>query len=538
MVLLHQQNVVPCYSSTKNARKLAEIVEYDESRVELGAHSIFVREARPPGTHYSKASVIFLHGQSFSSLTWMENNMLRTFAALGYRAIAIDLPGSGQTRGAVLTQTEKPSFLMEFIETLGLRQVMIVSASMASQYVIPSMVSRRLMTCVVLIAPSNTHEVVRPSLYVVPTLVLWGERDTSLGPTAAANLKSLPSDNVNPKDIIGELEDGAFGEVEKAVSRTDPKLFAASKSIEIKEGEELQYFLVEIEILTECKGHPGMLGLHSTYYFDNKLTMLLEFCGGGAVDKIIIKLCRAFEEDEVRYFGYYVCDALKWLHSQNSKREKRDTFIGTPYWMAPKVLACENFEDQPYDSISDIWSLGITLIEISKCLDHSAAKFLNNVHRADPPCATITSIFIQPIRKTELLFSEWLPQSLVKNPRSRSSAAQLSDHLWFKDAPTKRTTILELLKKPISTQQVVSDIFKVPMLPPTIETPPPDTPHKKRAAPPPPQEAVIHQQSPVLNGKSEQTNSGERLITIFIDHDYSLLFCLIKLFMTFRVFLN
>ncbi|EGT40020.1 hypothetical protein CAEBREN_30334 [Caenorhabditis brenneri] len=209
MVLLHQQNAVPCFSSTssdslleradlshpipENARKLAEIVEYDESRVELGAHSIFVREARPPGTHYSKASVIFLHGQSFSSLTWMENNMLRTFAALGYRAIAIDLPGSGQTRGAVLTQTEKPSFLMEFIETLGLRQVMIVSASMASQYVIPSMISRRLMTCVVLIAPSNTHEVVRPSLYVVPTLVLWGERDTSLGPTAAANLKSLPS---------------------------------------------------------------------------------------------------------------------------------------------------------------------------------------------------------------------------------------------------------------------------------------------------------------------------------------------------------
>ncbi|EGT40032.1 hypothetical protein CAEBREN_03844 [Caenorhabditis brenneri] len=256
---------------------------------------------------------------------------------------------------------------------------------------------------------------------------------------------------------------------------------------------------------------------------------MLEFCGGGAVDNIIVKLCRALEEDEVRYIGYYVCDALKWLHSQNvihrdlkagnilltnneevseklkSKREKRDTFIGTPYWMAPEVLACENFEDQPYDSISDIWSLGITLIEISKCLDHSAASFLNNVHRADPPCATITSIFIQPIRKTELLFSEWLSQSLVKDPRSRSSAAQLSDHLWFKDAPTKRTTILELLKKPISTQQVVAPT-------PSVTAP------KANAR--------------RLGGRN---NGNWKYLLIIIIH-----FCSVSsnFFMTFRVFLN
>ena len=189
---------------------------------------------------------------------------------------------------------------------------------------------------------------------------------------------------MNPRDhwnIIGELGDGAFGKVEKAVSRTDPKLFAASKSIEIQEGEELEDLLVEVEILTECKGHPVMLGLYSTYFFENKLTviilflfskfsknvinfqLLLEFCGGGAVDNIIVELGHALKEDQIRYIAYYVCDALKWLHSQNvihrdlkagnilltndgqvrladfgvsaklkSDREKRDTLIGTPYW--------------------------------------------------------------------------------------------------------------------------------------------------------------------------------------------------------------
>uniref|UniRef100_A0A1I7WGI0 Protein kinase domain-containing protein n=1 Tax=Heterorhabditis bacteriophora TaxID=37862 RepID=A0A1I7WGI0_HETBA len=48
------------------------------------------------------------------------------------------------------------------------------------------------------------------------------------------------------------------------------------------------------------------------------------------------------------------------------RNEKRDTFIGTPYWMAPEVMMCETFKDQPYDTKSDIWSFGITLIEMAQ----------------------------------------------------------------------------------------------------------------------------------------------------------------------------
>ncbi|CAD6197175.1 unnamed protein product [Caenorhabditis auriculariae] len=175
----------------ENVRKLAQVVEYDESRVEMGSHSVFVREARPPGAHYAKAAVVFLHGQSFSSATWLENNILRTFAALGYRAVAPDLPGSGQTRGRALRQEEKSSFLVDFIGTLGIKQVLVVCASMSAQYVLPLLSTERL-TCVVAVAPSNTHEVTEPTTCTTPVLVVWGDRDTSLGPTAAANLRRLP----------------------------------------------------------------------------------------------------------------------------------------------------------------------------------------------------------------------------------------------------------------------------------------------------------------------------------------------------------
>uniref|UniRef100_A0A8R1I1B1 Protein kinase domain-containing protein n=1 Tax=Caenorhabditis japonica TaxID=281687 RepID=A0A8R1I1B1_CAEJA len=392
--------------------------------------------------------------------------------------------------------------------------------------------------------------------------------------------KKLPSyiqDNVNPKDhwnIIGELGDGAFGKVEKAVSRTNPRLFAASKAIEIQEGEELEDFLVEIEILTECKGHPVMLGLYSTYFYENKLTMLLEFCGGGAIDNIMCELGHPLKEDQIRYIGYNVCDALKWLHSQNvihrdlkagnillttdgqvrladfgvsaklkSEREKRDTFIGTPYWMAPEVMACETFKDQPYDCISDIWSFGITLIEMAQGepphSDVSVMRVIIKVQKSEPPT------LMQPSQYTKA-FSDILTKCLVKDPRNRQSAAEVFKHPWFADAPSKRKAVYDLLvevQADVQEEMIIegdeesvagsdeisqrrgdswssasdsprpttSDGFKVPMVPPpSMETPPPDTPHKKRAAPPPPQEAaVIHRKkSSDSNGKREKENSS------------------------------
>lgn len=176
----------------ENARKLAHLVEVNERRVEVGDHIVFYREALPPDSHYAKAAIVFLHGQSYSSSTWMDRGSLSTFAALGYHCIAPDLPGSGQTRGPAVSVHNKPQFLLSFLSALGIKQVIVVTASMAAQYVLP-LLAQDVFVCVVGIAPSNTHEIGHPSLYRTPILVLWGDHDTSLGPTAAANLRALPN---------------------------------------------------------------------------------------------------------------------------------------------------------------------------------------------------------------------------------------------------------------------------------------------------------------------------------------------------------
>ena len=55
--------------------------------------------------------------------------------------------------------------------------------------------------------------------------------------------------------------------------------------------------------------------------------------------------------------GVKLCD-FGVSAKNKEENQKRDTFIGTPYWMAPEVVFCETFRDQPYDYKVDLWSLG------------------------------------------------------------------------------------------------------------------------------------------------------------------------------------
>uniref|UniRef100_A0A8C6RNK8 non-specific serine/threonine protein kinase n=1 Tax=Nannospalax galili TaxID=1026970 RepID=A0A8C6RNK8_NANGA len=279
--------------------------------------------------------------------------------------------------------------------------------------------------------------------------------------------------DLDPNDvweIVGELGDGAFGKVYKAKNKETGAL-AAAKVIETKSEEELEDYIVEIEILATCD-HPYIVKLLGAYYYDGKLWIMIEFCPGGAVDAIMLELDRGLTEPQIQVVCRQMLEALNFLHSKriihrdlkagnvlmtlegdirladfgvsakNLKTlQKRDSFIGTPYWMAPEVVLCETMKDTPYDYKADIWSLGITLIEMAQIEpphhELNPMRVLLKIAKSDPPTLLTPS-------KWSVEFQDFLKIALDKNPETRPSAAQLLEHP-FVSSITSNKALRELV---------------------------------------------------------------------------------------------
>lgn len=79
--------------------------------------------------------------------------------------------------------------------------------------------------------------------------------------------------------------------------------FAAAKIIPVEYEEELEDFVVEVDILSQIR-HPGVIGLEGSYLIESKLWVVMELCEGGALDDILIELEKGFEEKQIRALGH------------------------------------------------------------------------------------------------------------------------------------------------------------------------------------------------------------------------------------------
>ncbi|KGL90897.1 Serine/threonine-protein kinase 10, partial [Charadrius vociferus] len=236
---------------------------------------------------------------------------------------------------------------------------------------------------------------------------------------------------------------------------------AAAKVIETKSEDELEDYMVEIEILATCD-HRHIVKLLGAFYWDGKLWIMIEFCPGGAVDATMLELDRGLTEPQIQVICRQMLEALHYLHSKriihrdlkagnvlltqdgdikladfgvsakNMKTlQKRDSFIGTPYWMAPEVVMCETMKDTPYDYKADIWSLGITLIEMAQIEPPHHELNPMRIAKSDPPTLSCPS-------KWSLEFRDFLKTALDKNPETRPSAAQLLEHPFVSKVTSNR----------------------------------------------------------------------------------------------------
>ncbi|KAK6321183.1 hypothetical protein J4Q44_G00081590 [Coregonus suidteri] len=263
--------------------------------------------------------------------------------------------------------------------------------------------------------------------------------------------------DVDPRetwDTQGELGDGAFGKVYKAQNHTTGAL-AAAKVMEVRNEEQLEDYITEIDILAACR-HSNILGLLDATFFEDWLWILVEFCPGGALDDIMLELERGLSEQQISEVCCQTLQAMSYLHQHHiihrdlkagnilltmeghvkladfgvsakntHTLQKRATFIGTPYWMAPEVIQCETSKENPYGPKADVWSLGVTLIEAAEMEPphHSLnpMRVLLKITKSPPPTLSNPRLWSSH-------FQDFLRRALQKNPEARWGAQQLLAH--------------------------------------------------------------------------------------------------------------
>mmetsp|Transcript_31390 Transcript_31390/g.82325 ORF Transcript_31390/g.82325 Transcript_31390/m.82325 type:complete len:294 (+) Transcript_31390:113-994(+) len=257
--------------------------------------------------------------------------------------------------------------------------------------------------------------------------------------------------------IKGDLGSGSYGKVHLVQNRQD-KSEAAAKIAEVESVHELDQFVVEIKILATCR-HPNVCGFLTSYYHDNKLWIVIEKCSGGALGDLLDAKGGGLSEAELKVAGYQMCDALEFLHGRHimhrdlnaanvlvsgaglvkiadfgvsvvDKKNRRNSFIGSPNWMAPEVARCEQKKDSWYTNACDIWSLGVTMIELAESVpphsDLHPVKVLVKIASGAPPKLTHPENFSSET-------ADFIYRMLKKEPKERASATELKAHSFVRD---------------------------------------------------------------------------------------------------------
>ncbi|BFZ06730.1 hypothetical protein BsWGS_09769 [Bradybaena similaris] len=278
-------------------------------------------------------------------------------------------------------------------------------------------------------------------------------------------------------DLIEVVGNGTYGQVYKG-RHTKTGQLAAIKVMTVTEDEEEEIKL-EINVLKKFSNHRNI----ATYYGafikkvsagkDDQLWLVMEFCGAGSItDLVKATKGNSLKEEWIAYVCREILRGLAHLHANrvihrdikgqnvlltdnaevklvdfgvSAQLDKtigrRNTFIGTPYWMAPEVIACDENPDATYDKRSDLWSLGITAIEMAEgkppLCDMHPMRALFLIPRNQPPR-------LKNPNKWSSKFHNFVDSCLIKDYQQRHTTEQLLKHPFIKDQPTERQVRIQL----------------------------------------------------------------------------------------------
>ncbi|XP_076761691.1 MAP4K3-like protein hppy isoform X8 [Xylocopa sonorina] len=303
----------------------------------------------------------------------------------------------------------------------------------------------------------------------------------------ALNANALSSDisRRNPQDeyeLIQRIGSGTYGDVYKA-KRLSMNDLAAIKVIKLEPGDDFAIIQQEILMMKDCR-HPNIIAYYGSYLRRDKLWICMEYCGGGSLQDIY-HITGPLSEIQIAYMCRETLLGLAYLHSMGKMHRdikganillteagdvkladfgvsaqitatinKRKSFIGTPYWMAPEVAAVER--KGGYNQLCDIWACGITAIELAELqppmfdLHPMRALFLMSKSGFKPPT-------LKDRDKWSPTFHNFVKVALTKNPKKRPTAEKLLQHAFFQGEMSKRLA-LELLQKVSNPSHMFTDL--------------------------------------------------------------------------------